>query len=79
MDNMTPKRKAEELWLKYHNRIGHTFSEEYPPLYIKSMYMECVLIAVDEIKEVVRELCNEETIGFHMIYWSKVKQEIENL
>ena len=34
---------------------------------------------VDEIKETLREVCDEEILGVHMIYWEKVKQEIESL
>lgn len=70
---MTPKRKAEELWLKYHNRIGHTFSEEYPPLYIKSMYMECALIAIEFAKE------NPLNTDGYNKYLNEVEIEIKKL
>lgn len=36
-------------------------------------------IMVDEIKETLREVCSEEVLAIHMIYWGKVKQEIEKL
>lgn len=36
-------------------------------------------IMVDEIKEVLREVCYEEVLVIHMIYWEKVKQEIKEL
>ena len=65
---MTPTQKAKEL-----------LSKIWP--YTEGWVDRKAIanIMVDEIKEVVRELCDEETIGIHMIYWEKVKQEIEKL
>jgi len=65
---MTPKQKANELVEKFCNMESHCDDA-----------IECASITVDEIKEVVRELCDEEMLGVHMIYWEKVKQEIEKL
>lgn len=77
---MTPKEKAKELVNKYFLEIegADTYAFNLPSMNL-FIAKKCALIAVDEIKEVVRELCNEETIGIHMIYWEKVKQEIEKL
>ena len=69
---MTPKEKALELFDKFNNPD----TTHYP--YVHNA-QQCALIAVDEIIEVVRELAHEEIIGIHMIYWSKVKNEIEQL
>lgn len=71
---MTPKEKADELVLKY-LRIDNNTKEWFNTYIAK----QCASIAVEEIKEAVRELCDEETIGIHMIYWEKVKNEINNL
>jgi hypothetical protein len=61
---MTPKEKAKELYLKYHN------------LWINGnsiMAKQCALIAVDEIIEYLRW-----TQDYHLAnYWREVKQEIE--
>ncbi len=74
---MTPKEKAEELTLKYHN------------LWINGnsiMAKQCALIAVDEIIKEARFSSKyiEEvffTTGYYdkQDYWQEVKQEIENL
>lgn len=76
---MTPTQKAQQLFLRYYDKIYYIYSGEYTSLCIKSTSKDCALIAVEEIKEVVRELCDEEILGIHMIYWEKVKQEIEKL
>ena len=65
---MTPHEKAKELLSKLF---------PYTDGWINRKAVANMI--VDEIKEVARELCNEETIGIHMIYWEKVKQEIEKL
>jgi hypothetical protein len=61
---MTPKEKAEELTLKYHN------------LWINGNYImakQCALIAVDEVRD------NLPLISDIQQYWIEVKQEIEKL
>ena len=65
---MTPKEKAENLALKYHN------------LWINGnsiMAKKCALIAVDEIIE--NDKKNYGTDGFVVNYWLEVKKEIEKL
>jgi len=75
---MTPKQKAEKLWWDYYSAIEHTLSEEYSP-HESAIAKQCALIAVDEILEVARDAYHEEVLAIHMIYWDKVKQEIEKL
>lgn len=71
---MTPKQKAEELFSKY----SYLSKNHVPTLGIK-VAKQCALIAVDEILEVARDAYHEEVLAIHMIYWDKVKQEIEKL
>jgi hypothetical protein len=64
---MTPKEKAENLALKYHN------------LWINGnsiMAKHCALISVDEILNEQNEFMQTNE---HYKYWQKVKQEIEKL
>jgi hypothetical protein len=64
---MTPKEKAEELFDKF-------LRVEYPwPA------KECTLIAVDEIIEDIKFFADAEIMQLRIIYWKKVKQEIEKL
>ena len=70
---MTAKEKAQELFLKYYNRIEHTLSIEYVG-YDWDIAKTCTLIVVDEIINVlvsdINPLAN---------YWYQVKEEIEKL
>jgi len=75
---MTPKQKAQKLWWDYYSAIEHTLSEEYSP-HESAIAKQFALIAVDEILEVARDAYHEEVLAIHMIYWDKVKQEIEDL
>lgn len=77
---MTPKEKAQELIDSM--GISKSYMNNYTGgddivWYENTHAKECALKAVDEIKEVLREVCDEEILGIHMIYWTKVKQEIE--
>jgi hypothetical protein len=69
---MTPKEKALELFNKFNNPD----TTNYP--YVHNA-QQCALIAVDEIIEVARDAYDEEVVAAVIIYWSKVKQEIEQL
>ena len=82
---MTPKEKAQDLWLRYYELIDDDYSNEAA----KKMAKEYAQIAVDEILKVAepsteqvqstngewareyREIPNRD--------WTEVKQEIENL
>lgn len=69
---MTPRDKALELIAKYQRIL---------PLNLITMLdaKNCALVTVNEVKETLKEVCDEEILGIHMIYWSKVQQEIEKL
>jgi len=75
---MTPKEKADELVEKfiaptkvYHEHLGWVD-------YLDSA-KECALIAVDEIIQEVVESANNEIKSTRVIYWQKVKQQINKL
>ena len=76
---MTPKEKAEELYLKYYP----WFNDYANP---KPAAKQCALIAVDEILKSNEDWNLEQNIwcdtGFFgdcQMYWIAVKQEIEAL
>ena len=66
---MTPKEKAQDLidkfHIKVHDREGTSAMNEFEA-------KQCVLIAVDEIIDAVKDLEK-----WSYIYWQEVKQEIE--
>jgi hypothetical protein len=71
---MTPKEKAEELFNKFTLYLG-TDAEgiEY---YVNDLEAkQCALIAVDELIK----FGNEQGIREPMMYWHKVKEELEKL
>lgn len=61
---MTPKEKAEELYLKYYGI----------PLYVKTI-KQCCHILIDEILQADEFMMTEKQEEF----WEQVKQEIEKL
>jgi hypothetical protein len=61
---MTPKEKAEELYLKYYGI----------PLYIKTV-KQCCYILIDEILQADEFMMTEKQEKF----WEEVKQEINKL
>jgi hypothetical protein len=65
---MTPKQKAEELYLKYYP----WFNDYANP---KPAAKQCALIAVDEILETIKWCIGDSQVE----YWQEVKQEIEKL
>ena len=74
---MTPKEKANELYLKFHQFTPA--EDEFEHKYTK----QCALIAVDEIID----LLNNALIQWHILgteddildYWQQVKEEIQKL
>lgn len=75
---MTPQDKAKELYDKYLPFVQRW--DDFKAVSIKKENAkQCALMTADQIKEEIRELCGEEVLSIHMIYWSKVKQEIEKL
>ena len=82
---MTPKEKAEQLISNMYNTehcgITHFPSKKYCDCSEMNIYQakQCALIAVDEIIEEVVESADNEVKSMRIIYWEKVKQEINNL
>jgi hypothetical protein len=66
---MTPLKKARELVEKYYWIFGDG--------YLGQQHIQCALIAVDEIENLMYESGN--TPEFTKKYYQQVKQEIENL
>jgi len=74
---MTPKEKAEQLTWKYYHNIEHTISDEYSNKDFE-ISKQCVIIAVDEILEIIRY--HGTDIGKHsLMFWEEVKEELEKL
>ena len=80
---MTPKEKAEELYVKY---IRTCKISEYYPLYTSDheISKQCALIAVDEIikSQPSKEgmiVGGTQTRYLTINYWQEVKQSIEKL
>ena len=69
---MTPKEKAQELDSRFYELVADTPDPDWRA-------KQGALIAIDEIIEIAREVYDEEMLAAVIIYWSKVKQEIENL
>ena len=69
---MTPKEKAQDLWLRYYELIDDDYSNEAA----KNMAKEYAQIAVDEIMKSLDDVLHPNPFGQ---YWNQVKQEIENL
>ena len=74
---MIPKEKAQELFNKYYD-IEWLY-EGYNIFMPKEKAKECALIAVDEIINQIAEVAYAEIATPAIIYWKKVKQEIEKL
>ena len=77
---MTPKEKAEDLWLSYYQLIDDVYSNEAA----KNMAKQYALIAVDEtirtLNEDIRDIDVRGNILLDLIdYWREVKTEIEKL
>ena len=75
---MTPKEKAQELMLKYYNRIEHKLSIDYVG-HDWDISKQCALIAVDEIIESNPYEWDGEDLNSTIDYWEKVKKDIEAL
>lgn len=67
---MTPKEKAEEIWMKlFQKQIEVTGNGD------GNLCVELALIAVDEILNVIENNCLE----YDDNYWEEVKNEIKQL
>jgi hypothetical protein len=67
---MTPKEKAEEIYNKCLDKIQGLEGTEW-----WESAKQCAIIAVDEIIK----FGNEQGIREPMMYWYKIKQELEKL
>jgi hypothetical protein len=72
---MSPKEKAEQLVHRMMYKIQWSKVKYHTLMEAK----DCSLIAVDEILEVSKDIADEEILTPIIIYWQKVKQEIEKL
>jgi hypothetical protein len=72
---MTSKEKAIELVNKFTDPVRWKLGQEN----VGQRAKECALIAVDEIIQEVIESANNEIKSTRVIYWQKVKQEINKL
>jgi len=81
---MTPKEKAEAL-MKSFNKVKIFIDIEPCSIEINienvdcDANKQCALIAVDEIIEELSENADGEVKSMRIIYWQKVKQEINKL
>ena len=67
---MTPREKADELYSKYDDLLNKDFGN---PIVFDNQLKQCATIAVDEI---IR-FGNQAGIREPMMFWNKVKEEIE--
>jgi hypothetical protein len=73
---MTPREKADELYSKLFFALP-SYADEGQQEHKAAKY--CALITVDEIKEALLSILDNDISSIHAIYWEKVKQEIEKL
>jgi hypothetical protein len=76
---MTPKEKADELFTRYYVMLLETDSQISEEIIISILSQQLALITVDEIIEEVIESADNEIKSTRVIYWQKVKQEINKL
>lgn len=76
---MTHKEKADELFTRYYVMLLETDSQISEEITISILSQQLALIAVDEIIQEVVESADNEVKFMRVIYWEKVKQEINNL
>jgi hypothetical protein len=75
----SPKEKADELFTRYYVMLLETDSQISEEIIISILSQQLALIAVDEIIQEVIESANNEIKSTRVIYWQKVKQEINKL
>ena len=73
---MTPKEKAKELFNKFELSCAGivSFDDDWEALAVLDS-----LIAVNQIIEEIKLYADEEVAQTRIIYWNKVKNEIEKL
>jgi hypothetical protein len=76
---MTPKEKAEEVFLIFSKQGLHQISPFINRTIRKQIIKQCALIAVDEILKFTYSLKFGNALSDELYYWEEVKQEIEKL
>jgi hypothetical protein len=78
---MTPKEKENELLESFMFSLSKQLdlnTGKYQPIPTNPYYKECALVAVDEMLGLGSMVGSNLSDSFY-IYWTEVKQEIENL
>jgi hypothetical protein len=75
---MTPKEKAEELFIIYVNKGMNQIKPVINRVIRKEMAKQCSLIAVDEILKQCFDYRDIDLQAYYD-YWQEVKTEINNL
>jgi hypothetical protein len=76
---MTPKEKAEEVFLIFSKQGLHQISPFINRTIRKQIIKQCALIAVDEILKFTYSLKFGNALSDELEYWEEVKKEIEKL
>jgi len=76
---MTPKEKAKQLFEDYYAIILGADSELSENITISLLAKSSAWRVANEIIKEIVESANNEIKSTRVIYWEKVKQEIENL
>jgi hypothetical protein len=76
---MTPKEKAKQLFEDYYAIILGADSELSENITISLLAKSSAWRVANEIIKEILESANNEIKSTRVIYWEKVKQEIENL
>jgi hypothetical protein len=74
---MTPKDKAEDLFMIYVNEGMSQIKPVINRVIRKEMAKQCALIAVDEILDA--SMLYFDDLNSYVNFWQQVKQEIQNL
>ena len=73
---MTPKDKAEELYITFYERLPDSIYSDYAA---KQEAKQSALTVVEEILEVIDKTMQGWVDTDIISYWQEVKQEIQNL
>jgi hypothetical protein len=71
MNNMTPKDKAKEMYIKFDFVYVQNYTSKFE-------VKRCALIAVDEILDALPDTTSPYNLK-QIDYWQQVKQEIDKL
>jgi hypothetical protein len=76
---MTPKEKAEELYIKYNSMNLYFNHYDFRQQALRSHTKQCALLAVDEIIANIEPSVLMDVIAARIEYWQQVKTELEHL